>query len=362
MIGDALWELAGPRLFAAEVERALIERLNVFAHSSDARTLPVLASGLRLTLGVKQHYLQEVQLDSWEGDWKTLRQYFEAPGETLEDYCANLGAMSFLLLARTGIAVSRLKELLDRWQHATRMLPKDSRPVLVLVGFCPSIEKAKVKGDVALRPIDWDGFLSLSDIEAFAWPRLKLSGRANHSVLRRMLARVVAEVSQGDADLAVFLCECRCDEIANPEIVVRRWFDRQRAETVPAEILVEGEWREHSAHALRSGRAKETIGERVWRAQAAELLPWVEVQRARLVGGLSNRLKLVDGQGNPVGNVRELEVGEVWFQLKEQGRHDQALTVFDRLREIRNKAAHGEVTSFARLVDTLDLLAGIRSL
>jgi hypothetical protein len=103
----------------------------------------------------------------------------------------------------------------------------------------------------------------------------------------------------------------------------------------------------------------ERLARALWRAQAANVMPLVEEQRARVVAWLARQghgPRLRDEYGDPA------EIGAIWHYMVHrasmQSRPQMALVTW--LRDTRNDIAHLRCLTSAQLQEGLDLIARVR--
>ena len=350
MNDDDLWELAGPRIFARRVEDAMRERSNVLVPTLDGRAPKRLGSGLKSIFDAVQQY-HRLSETSTEASLEALRAAWDTgEGSTICDYCKSIGSVTLILVVNSAASFPTWVDFMMRWQDVTRQIGHDAKPCLVVIGQCPASAKSRLRPDVALRIVDWEGVVTLADIESLALARI--SREVATGTLRRILARIVAEVSHGDVSLATYLAGRPPSEIAWPQESIRRWYQDsiKHQLCVPDEIWFDGSIHPHPASVAQTPRV---IRDWVWRAQSSILMPWADAHRQRHLGELSGRLALVNAFGEPVPTIDELEIGEIYHQLTAAGCRDDAQRFFARLREMRNRMAHRAPFSINELKSTI---------
>ena len=364
MSADRLWELAGPRVFARGVENAVRERCNVVVPTLDGRAPSRLGAGLKAFLEGGQQYVCLAETDT-AASLEALRVgWGTGEGTTIPDYCQSVGSLTLILVVNAGVDFATWADFMVRWQNGTRQIPAESRPCVVVIGQCPMSERSRLRADVALRITEWDGVVTLADIESLAMAEMRRDSATG--TVRKVLARIVAEVAQGDASLATYLAGRPPAEIAWPQQAVKRWLADLHIQQlpVPDEIWVEGAVHRHPAQITQAAEGQKAIRDWVWRAQASVLMPWADVHRQRHLHCVRKRLILENAFGEAVGSVDELEIGEISHQLIRTGPYDDAQRFFFRLKKLRNRMAHrdplnmNELTSDIAFIESFSPILG----
>lgn len=358
MSTDRLWELAGPRVFARGVADALRERCNVLIPTLDARAPSRLGAGLKTFLEGGQQYVYisetnaSASLDALRAGWGT------GEGMTIPEYCKSLGSIALILVLHPAADFAAWADFMVRWQNVTRQIPTEERPCVVAIGHCPTAHRCRLRTEVALRIFEWDSVVTLADIESLALAEMHRD--TARGTVRKVLARIVAEVAQSDASLATYLAKRPPAEIAWPQEAVKRWLSEQYRQelSVPDEIWTEGAVHSHPARITQSAVGQKAIRDWVWRAQASVLMPWSDVHRQRNLHCVSSRLILRNAFGEAVRSVEELELGEIYYQLTCTGPRDDAQRFFIRLRNLRNRIAHRDPLDMNELTTEIAFIEG----
>ena len=196
--------------------------------------------------------------------------------------------------------------------------------------------------DVALTHSIWDNILDDVDLLLFASERLRQ--RSGDTLLRSLLANIVARVASWDFDTAAALLAESDRTILDPTEFLRA-IAREKGWTAdtPRDWQLGTESRSGVAHAARAAldNPPSEVNRRLWSAQLSVLLPWIEYLRYETV---ANNLKQVRRQMHHAGNGRrdpfELEVGDLARMFS--GANHSLRKIFQRLRQVRNKLAHQE--------------------
>ena len=247
------------------------------------------------------------------------------------------------------------RDFLGRYAQASRSRHLLGRSLfLVPLARCAVFEPPPA--EVALAHRTWDSTLDDVDLLLFATERLRQ--RSRDTLLRSLLANVVARVASWDFDTAAALLAESDRTILAPTEFLRA-LARERGWTAdtPHDWRLGTESRSGVAHAARAAldNPPSEVNRRLWSAQLSVLLPWIEYRRYHTV---ANNLKQVRRQMHRVGvgsdDPFEFEVGDL-ARMFRQTSHS-LYKIFEGLRRVRNKLAHQEhltPDSVLRLIQTL---------
>ena len=233
------------------------------------------------------------------------------------------------------------RDFLGRYAQTSRSRHLVGRS-LFLVPLAPCAVLEPPPTDVALTYCTWDSILDDVDLLLFASERLRQ--RSGDTLLRSLLATIVARVASWDFDTAAALLAKSDRTILDPTEFLRAIARRKgwTADT-PLDWQLGTESRSGVAHAARAAldNPPSEVNRRLWSAQLSVLLPWIEYRRYDTV---ANNLKQVrrhmrnarNGSNDPF----ELEVREL-ARMFHQTNHS-LYKIFEGLRRVRNKLAHQE--------------------
>lgn len=231
------------------------------------------------------------------------------------------------------------RDFLGRYAQTSRSRHLLGRSLfLVPLARCAIFEPPPT--DVALAHRTWDSILDDVDLLLFASERLRQ--RSGDTLLRSLLANIVARVASWDFDTAAALLAKSDRTILDPTEFLRAIARRKgwTADT-PLDWRLGTESRSGVAHAARAAldNPPSEVNRRLWSAQLSVLLPWIEYRRYEMV---ANNLKQVKRQMHRIGNSCndpfEFEVGDL-ARMFRQTNHS-LYKVFESLRKVRNRLAH----------------------
>ena len=175
--------------------------------------------------------------------------------------------------------------------------------------------------------------------------------RANISDLRRRLAiATIANLSLWDWRLAPRFADEKFETLVEPREML-------------ASLRAEFEWHDGVKEEWHAGMIddfdsapcchsvliseSETLTRRLWKAQVAVVLPFVEERRRQLLDeysedlpGWIERFAPVDGEGKRITDVYDLEIGNLAYLFRCAGVKWSARQTAEYLRFLRNELAH----------------------
>jgi hypothetical protein len=282
-------------------------------------------------------------------DVSALAQILEvgSGGDSLEDLAQRVYSPMVLGVCENGQCAATWFRFLQQIQRVNRDQPLDHRLPIVVIGMMPSLVEDVGATEVGFRQFQWECCISSVDVEAFAMARIPESKASG--VLKRVMARIVAEIAHSDVGLAAALCSLNPSDLVMPLEMLSSWHKPGD------ELLVwkDGTKSDHPSIVARRPHGREVIRGWVWEGQCAILLPWVERIRRRHISSLQPLLPERNDYG--VG-WREFEVGDIWWYLAETAPSSDAWTLFCILRDVRNKLAHLSPLNFNDMRNTISLV------
>ena len=241
------------------------------------------------------------------------------------------------------------RDFLGAYAQASRSRPLLGRSLFLLAGCPPSDEPDTEVGVVDLT---WDG--SVDNVDLLLFANEKLRERTPDPLLRSLLANTVARVAAWDYDTAATLVAENDQTIMDPTEVLRAIAkDRDWDADTPLDWRLGTASRAGVAHPARAAVEDPPveIERRLWSAQLAVLLPWIEERRHGVVAGNLYEVKRQmradgDGQGDPY----DIEVGELYALFSRRGGHRGIRKTLQCLRDGRNVLAHRRHLSYDRVL------------
>ena len=238
--------------------------------------------------------------------------------------------------------------------HATGL-----RPVLLVVVRGVPRKRLQAPG-AALALRTWHGVFGELDTIIYVDQRLRaLQKRARH---HKLLVRQIAALALWDLDLADFLLAQPEQDLFEPNTVLQAGRDALHREDSP----IGAEWERggvdqfdgvemvHSFVLLDQGDQELELVRRLWSAQAAELLPLIELRRRELAKGLERHVKCPFwlGGDRQVRSLDELEIGPLAHVARTNAVDPALRDRADRLAEYRNTLAHLKLLGCGEALDS----------
>lgn len=348
-MNTSLWELAGPRLLVRRIGEATGAGKSIVLVTQQAHKVPELGRQLASCLKRSECPIVHIEPLSEDpivdllsiipgvGEFKTMRTVFERLSDRT-------------LVVAPDKELSAWSEFMVRFQHAARSYSVIERPRIILVraGSLPVFD------EIILEYHEWDTVVSTPDIESLvqAW----LPSKIATGVLRRVLVRTIVEICLSDVDLVREMCALSRGDIANPIGFLEEWGREHGPQIIP--IWIDGLQRSHVLKDLTANNFRRHVHNRLWKAQASVLLPWVEEQRQIFLPMLDKILPEKDNFGVPRS---EFEIGPVCYWLKTRFPTHHLMPLFDRCRKIRNHMAHLGFFSFDELYADIAFIGKYRA-
>lgn len=210
--------------------------------------------------------------------------------------------------------------------------------------------------DVGLAVSDWDGVLDDVDLLLFASEHMR--DRGLHPLQRSLFATTVARVAAWDFETAAALAGEDDRTIMNPVELLRAVaHDRCWTTDTPLDWQLGTASRAGLAHPARAAldNPSSDLCRRLWSAQLAVLLPWIEERRHEIVSSnlfeVKRQMRAAgDGQGDPFA----LELGELFTLFLRRGADRRVRKTVGRLRDVRNELAHRRHLPFQKVESLIE--------
>lgn len=254
------------------------------------------------------------------------------------------------------------RTFLVEYEQAVRGVSAFQRTVLVaVVGGVP--KEQMCKRAPALRTLAWDGVVGELDVLTYVAMSRRRRGAAVDR-RERLISRMVCRLAAGDLSLAEALIGLEDRQLFDATAAVRQTGITRRQQGQPNRwemgelATVDGEPVVHSAVLARDGDGEGVLSMRLWAAQAAEILPALEINRRWLAqrmraSGLRMPVQLGD---QIVDDVDNLEIGQLAFLARQKRLSSDIQRLASKWRHVRNKLAHLEPLSADEALDQ-ELLA-----
>lgn len=346
------WQaLPGPALFLDKVVQLLREGMSVVV-AAPCRGTPEIGSGVRDLLEANRWNVQSYEVATQQDPlmWVTDQMYIEPKSWvrwSVEALCNQMDGGSVLVIEgvdTTNWDAWRL--FLKEFEVASRQRPSDDRPLMVVIVRGVARKSLHLSG-AALEVRQWTGVLGEYDTLIYVDQLLRSSRKPPRH--HKLMVRQISALALWDLELAEYLS-------LQPESVL---FDAKAVLQSARAVLdktftlkddtweaggsdqVDGAEMTHPFVLVDKGDTGRELGRRLWTAQAAELLPMIEVRRRDLLKGLERHLVCpFDLDGEQIGSLEELEIGRLALAARRHGLTGDLRTRAEWLSRCRNKLAH----------------------
>lgn len=359
------WQsLPGPAVFIDSVLQQIRGGVSVVVAA------PTLAPS-----GLEDAFVESLQHDRWhvqhvtvdsEDDplkWLTERLYLEPErwvGWSIERMFERLSAGQVIVVdGVTDKSWEAWRTLLRDFEVASRQRASDERALLLVIARGVPRKRLQIAG-AALDLKLWTGVVGELDTLIYVDQRLRNGRKPNRC--HKLIVRQIAALALWDLDLADFLAEQ--PESGMFDIPMLLLAARQ-ALLVDGAPMGAGWERGGSDHfdgvemshpfvLVDRGDPDDELGRRLWTAQAAELLPLIEVRRRELIRRLERHLPCpfwIDGK-RQIRSLDELEIGSLAYVTQIHGIQGELRERAEWLAGCRNTLAHLRLLTGRDALDT----------
>lgn len=353
------WRLPGPAGFLEDVVSELREGSNV-----------VIGAPAGASASIRHVLFDRVADCSWRvegpisiGSASPLDLFYDEldirdgrhSGRTPASLIAGIGCKKILIVDASGRAGwPAWRQFIDEYAHASRALALMDRPLLLVItsGIAKNLLPPRVP---ALRCFTWDGCIGEADVFAYVIQWWRKAGRPVDA-RAKLVARIVVRLALWDFDLIDRLLGLQLHELFDPLSALRKVDVGFGTGPETGTGSVTGDsWEQggvadfdgvRSTHSLVLSRRDDPQGEltmRLWAAQAAELLPVLELERRKLAERMkaTGRMpRTATLNGEPVHDLNDVEVGGLLHLARVFRFPPDVVRTAENLRDVRNKLAH----------------------
>lgn len=355
-----LWSLPGPGHFLDQAMAVMREGSNVVS--------PMPLHGMP---GLARAFEQRLHADGWDchpicdDGGAPVEQIFAALG--LDDG-GSVRRTALLLRQRMrpgqivlvyGVRLSSWgawKIFLDEYELACRGVGTTERPLVVLLTEGVALKEMPERG-AALRVLEGDNVIGEIDVLLFTTSLLRNAVRADYKM--KLMARMICRLALWDLEVARFLTERRPDDLLDPMRVLadailelgmpdglsRTWESGgiQRFDNVECV---------HPFVVVREGDVHRELTMRLWAAQAAEVLPALELQRRSLVRRMRGLVSMpVEIDGTRYDDLDDMEIGPLSHVANTRQLAGAIRVKANKLKRLRNSLAHLEALGATDIFD-----------
>ncbi len=346
------WQaLPGPAFFLDTLVKHLRDGTSVVVAAPNRGT-PEIGSGIRDLLHAQRWHVQLHEVTTRQDPlmWLTERMYIEPDSWmrwNVESLCQQMDGGSVVVIEGVdATSWETWRAFLKEYEVASRQRPSDDRPLLLVVVRGVAQKSLHLAG-AALEVRQWTGVLGEYDILVYVDQLLRSSRKPPRH--HKLIVRQISALALWDLDLASYLAN-------QPERLlfdVKTVLKTARAALDSSAMLKDEAWEEggsdqvdgadmtHPFVLVERDDPERELSRRLWTAQAAELLPMIEVRRRELLKGLDRHLVCpFNLDGVPVRSLDELEIGRLALATQRKGLKGDLRTRAEWLAGCRNKLAH----------------------
>lgn len=345
------WSLPGPAGFVAAVMDALREGSNVVVGASS------------LACAALAYALEDRVAEEWRitgplipSGYAPLDELYAALA-IVDDPASRRSVASLMasveskrVIMVSGVDMSQWPtwhRFVDDYASASRSIPTLDRTQLLLI--TSGVPKARLPAKApSLSSLAWDGVVGEADVFNYIIQSWRQRGRTVDPEAK-LLARIITRLALWDFDLVDGMLDLDPRELFDPGSAVR-----STSTALPAlqQIGVtwetggvaefDGERLLHSVVLLRSGDPNGELAMRLWAAQAAELLPALEISRRHLAKRMKNaRMRLPTKlNGELIYDLVDVEIGPLLHLARVNRLPPDIVRVAEKYWKLRNKLAH----------------------
>ncbi len=343
--------LPGPALFLDTLVKHLRDGTSVVVAAPN-RGIPQIGAGVRDLLHAQRWHVQLHEVTTRQEPllWLTERMYIEPDNWmrwNVESLCQQLDGGSVVVIE--GVDATNWeawRAFLKEYEVASRQRPSDDRPLLLVVVRGVAQKSLHLSG-AALEVRQWTGVMGEYDILVYVDQLLRSSRKPPRH--HKLMVRQISALALWDLDLAAYLAD-------QPERVlfdVKTVLEAARAALDASAALKDEAWESggsdqvdgadmtHPFVLVERGDPERELSRRLWTAQAAELLPMIELRRRELLKGLDRHLVCpFNLDGVQVRSLDELEIGRLALATQRKGLKGELRIRAEWLAGCRNKLAH----------------------
>lgn len=247
---------------------------------------------------------------------------------------------------------------LKEFDLVSRRCPADERPVLLI--FVRGIPKKHLQlNGVALSLEIWSGVLSELDISTYVDGLIRQSQKVSR--YHKLVVRQIVALALWDLDFAKFLADQPVSDLFDMHAIVHRGQEALKIR----DFAMVGKWENggadkvdetelmHSFVLIDSKDPTYELNRRVWAAQAAELLPLIELRRRASLNALRRFIPCPFwlGSDRKINSLEELEIGTLAYAANTHNVPKELREKVQLLANCRNSLAHLEVLSASSALD-----------
>lgn len=250
------------------------------------------------------------------------------------------------------------RRFVEDYASASRAVGAMDRTQILL--FTDGIGKSQLPTEApALAPLVWDGHVGEADVFSYIMAAWRRRGRRIDGECK-VLARTITNLALWDFDLVDALIELDPHDLFDPAEAIRMIVSRQDtwANIGPSweqggAADFDGRPCTHAVVVFNGGDRESELSMRVWAAQAAELLPALELKRRELAKRMRDaRLPLpATLNGERIHDAADIEIGPLLHLARVNRMPPHIVRAAEKYAGLRNKLAHLTPLTAAEALD-----------
>ena len=347
------WSLPGPASFINTIVEALREGSNV-AIAVPLQAIPELPTKLEYRLG--------------DEGFRLTRPFAPGNGLPIDEIYSELDIHSGQPMSRTVASLlshigdkrilfvdsvlvgnwTSWKQFLEEYAAASRSVSVFDRTQVLLI--VRGISLANFIGrSPALEPFVWNSQISEADVLSYSLQHWRINGRPIDAHAK-LIARIITRIGAWDFDLVDRLLRLDWRELFEPMNALATIANAHDIEPPVGNgweqggiLDVDGERTRHALGVWKDGDPGQELKMRLWAAQAAELLPLLELKRRTLSERIKATRKIpatAHLNGEIVHDLYDVELGDLLHLARVFRLPNDILRTAQNLRDYRNKLAH----------------------
>lgn len=346
------WSLPGPAHFLRQVTDALRDGQNL-----------ILATPIHVLAGLCEALEHHLSVEGWrvagpvvDGGSDPLDQLFAALG--LDDSGAARRSVALLCKAFEagqvtivrGVGVrgwNAWRRFLEEYEVASRGVSAFDRPLIIVITEGVPLPSIPARA-TALRMFAWQDVISELDVVLYVTDLIR--GRGALDFRSKLIARTIGRLALWDLDLADYLFDHRPTRLFQPMELLS--IPSPSLDRTPA---LESNWESggiqqfdgvemaHPLLLMAEGDLAQELEMRIWAAQAAEILPALELHRRALTRRMRTMVMLPIQLGDErFSDLDDMEIGQLAHVASKLRLSRAICQTADKWRRLRNKLAHLE--------------------
>lgn len=360
------WLLPGPAGFLSAIVEALREGSSV-AIAMPINTAPEIVAKLEDRLG-DEGFRTEAPFMPGDGSpidevYDALRLHTGSPvSRSVASLLSSISDKTILFVDHVTVDNwASWKKFLEEYANASRSFNSFDRTQVLLIARGVPIAEFIGKAP-AIAPFVWNDQIGETDVLSYTLQQWR-DARKRIDAQAKLTARIISNMGAWDFELVDKLLELDWRELFDPMRALTTIVDA--GEITPptgrsweqgGTFNVDGEMIRHSLSLWQEGDPEQELKMRLWAAQAAGLLPVLELKRRKLVERIKLTRKIPSTaylNDEVIGDLDDVELGGLLHLSRVYHLPTDIVRTAGKLRDCRNKLAHLKPISPEEVIDLL---------